>query len=129
MYVHTSRNLKEAWIDLLRLVGISDQFLSWSPYPFTPAGVYTLKLEDTSGQTTTSSQFNMLAAGTNPSSTPLHFTNTEFDIAAGSPFNVTWTGAKGTTTLSLQQGDANSISTADVIACKLPRSFLRNYAN
>jgi hypothetical protein len=60
----------------------------------------------------------MLAAGTNPSSTSLHFTNTEFDITAGSPFNVTWTGAKETTTLSLQQGDANSIGTADVVSCE-----------
>ncbi|KAH8754017.1 hypothetical protein F5882DRAFT_53132 [Hyaloscypha sp. PMI_1271] len=103
--------------------GISDQHLLWSPYAFTPAGSYILQLGDTSGQTATS-KFTMLAAGTNPSSTALHFTNTEFDITAGAPFNVTWTGAQGTTSLSLQQGDANSIKTADVILSSITDDFV-----
>lgn len=101
------------------LVEVSDESLLWSPFAFTPAGAYVLQLEDTSGQTATSSNFSMLAAGKHLYSTPVHFTKTEIDIKAGIPFNVTWEGANGTTTLSLQEGAANSMKTTDVILSKL----------
>merc|ERR1712093_657360 len=39
---------------------ISESFLEWSPYAFTPTGFYVLRLEDTSGQTATSRQFTMM---------------------------------------------------------------------
>lgn len=61
----------------------------------------------------------MLAAGKYLYSTPVHFTKTEIDITAGIPFNVTWEGANGTTTLSLQEGAASNMKTTGVILRKL----------
>ncbi|PMD17380.1 hypothetical protein NA56DRAFT_278095 [Hyaloscypha hepaticicola] len=65
----------------------------------------------------------MLAAGKHLYSTPVHFTKTEIDITAGIPFNVTWEGANGTTTLSLQEGAANSMKT-DVILTDLTNEYV-----
>jgi hypothetical protein len=101
------------------LVEVSDESLLWSPYKFTPAGAYVLQLGDISGQTATSSNLSMLAAGRHLYSTLMHFTRAEIDITAGIPFNVTWEGANGTTTLLLQEGAANSMKTTDVILSKL----------
>ncbi len=54
----------------------------------------------------------------------LVFTNPSFsDLTAGAPFNVTWSGASGTTTLTLQNGTANNINTVGVIACTLLLEF------
>lgn len=51
-------------------------------------------------------------------SATLKFTNPSFaDLTAGAPFNVTWSGASGTTTLTLQNGTASGIQTVGVIAC------------
>jgi hypothetical protein len=97
------------------LVGIATESLSWSPYATTPAGQYVLRLDDTSGQTAFSQTFTMLGAGTNPSSTGLHFTNPSFNIVAGSNFLLTWAGASGSTTVTLMNGTGNSMNTVDVI--------------
>jgi len=99
---------------------ISESFLEWSPYAFTPTGFYVLRLEDTSGQTATSRQFTMMPAGTKASSTTgLQFTMPSFEgVNAGSPINITWSGATGTPTLTLQNGTENSINDVDIIACK-----------
>ena len=64
----------------------------------------------------------MGGAGANPSASTLHFTNSNFDIEADVQFNLTWEGAKTTTTLSLQNGTASSIETVDEIAYE----FLKN---
>jgi len=50
----------------------------------------------------------------------LNFTNpTLSGLTAGVPFNVTWSGASGTSTLALQNGTASSLNTVDVISCML----------
>jgi len=110
--------IKISKINKYSLVRISNSFLLWSPYPTTPTGTYVLLLQDTSGQKAYSPQFVMQPAGSNPSATNLHFTNTVYDIVDSSPFNVTWTGASGKATLSLQNGTSNAISTADTILCE-----------
>jgi hypothetical protein len=97
------------------LVGITSESLNWSPYATTPAGQYVLRLDDTSGQTAFSQTFTMLGAGTNPSSTALHFTNPSFNIVAGSNFLLTWAGASGSTTVTLMNGTGNSMNTVDVV--------------
>jgi len=61
----------------------------------------------------------MQPSGSNPSATSLHFTNKAYGIVDGTQFNVTWTGASGKTTLTLQNGTADAISTADIILCKI----------
>ncbi|CZR56997.1 uncharacterized protein PAC_06886 [Phialocephala subalpina] len=68
----------------------------------------------------------MLASGTKTSATTgLQFTNpTMQGITAGSAFNVTWEGANGTTTLTLQNGTSNSINTVDIIAFGITDPFL-----
>merc|ERR1712093_771382 len=104
---------------------ISESFLEWSPYAFTPTGFYVLRLEDTSGQTATSRQFTMMPAGTKASSTTgLQFTMPSFEgVNAGSPINITWSGATGTPTLTLQNGTENSINDVDIIASDIQGSF------
>jgi hypothetical protein len=97
------------------LAGITTESLSWSPYATTPAGQYVLRLDDTSGQTAFSQTFTMLGAGTNPSSTGLHFTNPSFNIVAGSNFLLTWAGASGSTTVTLMNGTGNNMNTVDVV--------------
>jgi hypothetical protein len=48
----------------------------------------------------------------------LAFTNPSLSgLTAGEPFTLTWSGASGTTTLTLQNG--NPLQTVDTIACKL----------
>jgi hypothetical protein len=47
----------------------------------------------------------------------LAFTNPSLSgLTAGEPFTLTWSGASGTTTLTLQNG--NPLQTVDTIACK-----------
>jgi hypothetical protein len=51
----------------------------------------------------------------------LKFTNPSLDgLTAGAPFNLTWTGAAGTTTLTLQNGTASNRNTVDTVACSVP---------
>ncbi|KAK0125561.1 hypothetical protein ONS95_000432 [Cadophora gregata] len=104
---------------------VSDSFLEWSPYAFTPSGSYVVRLEDTSGQTAVSDQFTMMPAGTKTSSTTgLHFTLPSFEgVNVGSPINITWSGATGSTTLTLQNGTENSIHDVDAIATDIQASF------
>ncbi|KAF8866900.1 hypothetical protein BDZ45DRAFT_177804 [Acephala macrosclerotiorum] len=106
--------------------GIKNPFLLWSPYATVPSATYVLRLDDTSGASAYSPQFTMLASGTKTSlTTGLQFTNPSMDgITAGSPFNVTWENANGTTTLTLQNGTANSINTVDTIAFGISNNFL-----
>ncbi len=52
----------------------------------------------------------------------LVFTNSDLSgITAGAPFNLTWSGASGTTTLTLVNGTENgassNVNTVDVILC------------
>ncbi|PVH79137.1 hypothetical protein DL98DRAFT_229457 [Cadophora sp. DSE1049] len=114
-------------LETVTIVGseISESFLEWSPYAFTPTGSYVLHLEDTSGQTAISRQFTMMPAGTKASSTTgLQFTMASFEgVNAGSPVNITWSGATGTTTLTLQNGTENSINDVDTIATDIKGSF------
>ncbi|KAG4436810.1 hypothetical protein IFR05_007700 [Cadophora sp. M221] len=122
----TANNLDR--VDTVNIVasGVAEPYLLWSPYAFTPTGTYVLLLEDTSGQTTLSPEFTMLPAGTRSSSNSgLHFTNPSFEgVKAGSAINITWSGATGTTTLTLQNGTENSINDVDTIATGIEASFL-----
>jgi len=104
---------------------ISESFLEWSPYPFTPTGSYVVRLKDTSGQTATSRQFTILPAGTKASSSSgLQFTMASFEgVKAGSPINITWSGTTGTPTLILQNGTENSINDVETIATDVQNSF------
>jgi hypothetical protein len=48
----------------------------------------------------------------------LVFTNPSLSgLTAGAPFNLTWTGAVGTATVTLQNGTASQIKTVNVVAC------------
>lgn len=60
----------------------------------------------------------MLASGTKTSlTTGLQFTNPSLQgLTAGVAFNVTWSDANGTSTLTLQNGTSNSINTLAVIS-------------
>ncbi|KAH6724318.1 hypothetical protein BKA61DRAFT_27450 [Leptodontidium sp. MPI-SDFR-AT-0119] len=123
----TLQNWTANSLDTVNIVasGVVESYLLWSPYAFTPTGTYMLLLEDTSGQTASSPEFTMLPAGTKSSSnTGLQFTNPSFDgVKAGSAINITWSGATGTTTLTLQNGTENSINDVDIIATGIERSF------
>lgn len=71
----------------------------------------------------------MLATGTKTSATRgLQFSNPSLDgLTAGSPFNLTWSGASGTTTLTLQNGTADNMDVVATIACmhpNYPRTFM-----
>ncbi|KAH7419419.1 hypothetical protein BKA64DRAFT_699452 [Cadophora sp. MPI-SDFR-AT-0126] len=105
--------------------GIAESSLEWTPYAFTPTGSYVLRLDDTSGQTAVSRQFTMLPAGSKASSTPgLQFTMPSFEgVNAGSPLNITWSGASGATTLVLQNGTESSINDVVTIGMDIQGSF------
>merc|ERR1712169_106338 len=54
----------------------------------------------------------------------LQFTMPSFEgVNAGSPINITWSGATGTPTLTLQNGTENSINDVDIIASDIQGSF------
>ncbi len=63
-------------------------------------------------------------AGSSPhraASTPdLHFTYPTFKtVKAGTPFNITWAGASGPTTLAVHQATADGVGRESIIASKL----------
>ncbi len=45
------------------------------------------------------------------------FTNTAFDIVAGQPFTLTWSGNSGPVTISLANGDPNNLKVVETIDC------------
>ena len=62
------------------------------------------------------------------SAAALVFTNPSLaGLTAGAPVNLTWSGASGTTTVTLQNGTANDLETVTVIACKLYLSMIYLY--
>merc|ERR1711881_336342 len=59
------------------------------------------------------------------SAAALAFTNPSLaGLTAGAPYNLTWSGASGTTTVTLQNGTANDLETVIVIASDISESFL-----
>lgn len=51
-------------------------------------------------------------------------TNSDYDIKAGEPFTIEWTGADGPVTITLKNGDPNNLQTVDVIDCMFPPRLL-----
>merc|ERR1712093_99923 len=92
--------------------------LTWSG----ASGTTTITLQN---GTANSRQFTILPAGTKASSSSsLQFTMASFEgVNAGSPINITWSGATGTPTLTLQNGTENSINDVDTIATDIQNSF------
>jgi len=45
-------------------------------------------------------------------------TNTQFNVAVGKPFTITWADATGPVTLTLKDGDEGNLQTVSTIASK-----------
>ncbi|CZT13715.1 hypothetical protein WAI453_008120 [Rhynchosporium graminicola] len=59
------------------------------------------------------------------SAAALAFTNPSLaGLTAGVPYNLSWSGAAGTTTLTLQTGTGNSFDDVEIIASGIQQSFL-----
>lgn len=48
-------------------------------------------------------------------------TNTNWDVTAGQPFTITWSGANGAVELLLKNGASGNLATVSTIASKLRR--------
>ena len=48
-------------------------------------------------------------------------TNSDYDIEAGKPFTIEWTGADGPVTITLKNGDPTDLQTVEVIDCMSQR--------